>query len=106
MGSRYSVLVFVERNGWNPQSYLMWVMPTVVLQMNLSSSMNMAGRMKITSSILTTAPRAISIHMELTISMSEYSATPKVAANIPMPETMMEGMEVARAVWTAVRLSC
>ena len=41
-----------------------------------------------------TAPRAISIHIELMISISEYSATPKVAANSPIPETMMDGIEV------------
>jgi hypothetical protein len=46
-------------------------MPTVVLQMTASSSMNIAGRTKITSSILIIAPLAISIHMELMISISE-----------------------------------
>ena len=51
--------------------------------------------------MLMRAPRAMSIHMELMMSISEYSATPKVAANRPMPETMMEGMEAASAVWTA-----
>ena len=37
--------------------------------------------------------------------MLEYSATPKVAANRPMPLTMMEGAEVRRAVMTAFFLS-
>ncbi len=69
-------------------------MPSVVLQMILSNSINIAGRTKITRSILITAPRAISIHIELIISISEYSATPKVAANSPIPETMMDGIEV------------
>ena len=70
-----------------------------------SHSRSSAGRMKITDTMLTTAPRAISIHMELIISISEYRATPKVAANRPMPETMMEGIEVVSAVWTAALLS-
>lgn len=62
--------------------------------------------MNITQSILTTAPRAISMHIELMMSMSEYTATPKVAAKSPMPETIIEGMDVARAVVTLSRLSC
>ena len=57
--------------------------------------------MKITQSILTTAPRAISIHMELMMSMSEYTATPNVAANSPVPETIIEGIEDESAVTTA-----
>jgi hypothetical protein len=47
------------------------VIPIVVLQMTLSNSMNIAGSIKMTSSILMIAPLAISIHMELMISMSE-----------------------------------
>ena len=61
--------------------------------------------MKMTHSILITAPLAISIHMELMMSISEYTATPKVAANSPMPETMMDGMDEESAVVTAERLS-
>jgi hypothetical protein len=48
-----------------------FVIPLVVLQMILSHSMNIAGSIRITSSILMIAPLAISIHMELMISMSE-----------------------------------
>ena len=58
-----------------------------------------------TDAMLMRAPRAMSMHMELMMSMSEYRATPKVAAKRPMPETMMEGTDVARAVWTAFFLS-
>jgi hypothetical protein len=76
-------------------------MPAVVAQMTLSNSISRAGRTKMTDSILMIAPRAMSIHMELMMSRSEYTATPKVAANRPMPDTMMEGTEVARAVVTA-----
>ena len=50
------------------------------------------------------APRAISMHMELMISISEYTATPKVAANRPMPDTMIDGVEVPSAICTASRL--
>jgi hypothetical protein len=39
--------------------------------MTASNSMNIAGRTNITSSILIIAPLAISIHMELMISISE-----------------------------------
>lgn len=49
------------------------VIPRVVLQMILSNNINNAGRTKMTRSILIIAPLAMSIHIELMISMSEYS---------------------------------
>ena len=73
---------------------LIFAMPSVVLQMILSNSINIAGRAKITRSTLIIAPLAINRHIELMISMSEYNATPKVAANNPMPETIIDGIEV------------
>ncbi len=57
-----------------------------------------------TEHMLTSAPRAISIHMELMMSMSEYTATPKVAANRPSPDTRIDGIEAASAVVTLSRL--
>ena len=47
------------------------VIPRVVLQMILSNNINNAGRTKMTRSILIIAPLAMSIHIELMISMSE-----------------------------------
>ena len=79
--------------------------PQVVWQISLSHSISNAGRMNTTLRTLMMAPRAISIHMELMISISEYSATPKVAANSPIPDTRIDGMEVASAVVTAARQS-
>jgi hypothetical protein len=73
-------------------------MPAVVAQMILSKSISRAGRTKITDNILIIAPRAISIHIELIISISEYTATPNVAANRPIPDTMIDGTDAARAV--------
>lgn len=61
--------------------------------------------MNITQSILTTAPLAISIHMELMMSISEYTATPNVAANSPIPDTMIDGIEDESAVMTLSFLS-
>ena len=58
-----------------------------------------------TSTILISAPLASSIHMVLTMSMLEYSATPNVAANSPIPETMIDGIEVDSAVTTEPLLS-
>ena len=53
-------------------SFTVWgFMPSVVWRISPSQSMSNAGSMKITSSIETIAPRAISIHMELMMSMSE-----------------------------------
>ena len=65
----------------------------------------MAGRINTTETTLTSAPRAISMHMELTMSMLEYTATPKVAANRPKPLVTMDGMDVDSAIVTASRLS-
>jgi hypothetical protein len=62
--------------------------------MTPSKSMNIAGKAKITSSMLITAPLAISMHIELIISMSEYKATPNVAAKSHIPDTMIEGIDV------------
>ena len=49
----------------------MWRIPIVVAHIGLSHSRSSAGNRNMTHSILTRAPRAISIHMELMISMSE-----------------------------------
>ena len=46
---------------------------------NLSNTINIAGKMQITHNILTTAPRAIRRHKELIMSILEYTPTPKVA---------------------------
>ena len=53
--------------------------------------------------MLMTAPRASSMQMERIMSMSEYIATPKVAANRPMPLTMIDGAEVPSAMDTDSR---
>ena len=45
--------------------------PQVVTEISLSKSISMAGRIRMTQNILTTAPLAISMHMERMISMSE-----------------------------------
>lgn len=63
------------------------------------------GRAKMTASILMMAPRAISMHIELIISMVEKMATPKVATKRPRPETMIEGAEVRMAMVAEVFLS-
>lgn len=80
-------------------------MPRVAARISPSQSMSIAGRMNITQSILTTAPLAISMHMELMMSILEYTATPNVAAKSPIPLTIMDGMELESAVATAVFLS-
>ena len=77
----------------------------VVLQINLSQSSKSAGSIKITINILTIAPRAISLHIELIMSISLYMATPNVAANNPIPETIIEGIEAASAVRIEIFLS-
>jgi hypothetical protein len=66
--------------------------------MNRSNSIKAAGNIKITQSILIIAPLAINIHIELMMSISEYTATPKVAANSPIALTTIDGIEAARAV--------
>ena len=63
--------------------------------------MSSAGRKNTTQNILTIAPLAISMHIELMISMSEYTATPKVAAKSPSPLTIIDGIDVESAVLTA-----
>lgn len=70
----------------------------VVVHMILSQSISHAGSITVTSIMLIIAPLAMSIHMELIISISEYTATPNVAANNPIPLTMMDGIDVERAV--------
>ena len=77
----------------------------VVTPISLSQSINNAGSMNITHNILITAPLAISIHIELIISISEYRATPNVAAKSPIALTITDGMEVESAVITDSRLS-
>ena len=54
--------------------------PALDAQITRSNTMNMLGRIKITTIILMIAPRAISIHNEPIISMLEYNPTPNVAA--------------------------
>lgn len=49
-----------------------------------------------TDSILMMAPRAIRLHMEPIISISEYRPTPKVAAKKPRALTVMEGMDAGQ----------
>ena len=71
----------------------------------LSSSINIAGNTKITHNILTMAPRAIRLHIELIISISEYTATPKVAAKKPNALTIIDGIDVSNAVVTEFFLS-
>ena len=73
--------------------------------MSLSQSMSSAGRINTTHIMLMIAPRAISVHMELIMSISEYTATPYVAAKSPNPETSIEGMEAESAVETLSRLA-
>ena len=46
------------------------------------------------------APRAIRVHRELIMSISEYSPTPKVAAKKLKAETRMEEMDDAWAIST------
>ena len=65
--------------------------------MALSHSISIAGSINATISTLIIAPLAMSMHMELIMSISEYTATPKVAANRPQPLTIMEGRDTARA---------
>ena len=48
-------------------------MPRVVARMRPSQSRSRAGRTKMTDTMLMTAPRAMSIHMEPMMSISEYS---------------------------------
>ena len=69
----------------------------VVTPISLAQSINNAGSMNITHTILITAPLAISIHIELIISISEYTATPKVAAKSSSPLTIIDGIEVESA---------
>ena len=47
----------------------------------------------------------MSMHMELIMSISEYTATPKVAANSPIPLTIIDGIEEARAFVTETQRS-
>ena len=56
--------------------------------------MNADGSMNITTSRLTMAPLAISVHSELIISMSEYMPTPNVAAKKLSALTTTEGIDV------------
>ena len=70
----------------------------VVLQIRPSHRISNAGSISSTSTTLMMAPRAISMHMEPTISMLEYTATPKVAANNPMPLTITDGAEARSAL--------
>ena len=53
--------------------------------------------MRITESILITAPLAINPHIEATISISEYRVMQKVAEKNPAPLTIIDGIEDANA---------
>ena len=75
--------------------------PLLVLHMILSNSMNIDGSMNITTSILTIAPRAIRSQSELMISISEYIPTPNVAAKNPSALTIIDGIDVECAIFTA-----
>ena len=73
--------------------------------MILSNSISITGSVSTTMTTLMIAPRAKRMHMELIMSISEYTATPNVAENRPIPDTMIEGIEVASAVFMELTLS-
>lgn len=84
-------LVFNSDNFIIPSSYLILLRnPALDAQITRSNTMNMLGRIKITTIILMIAPRAISIHNEPIISMLEYNPTPNVAAKKLSALTMID----------------
>ena len=64
----------------------------LVLQITLSNIINIAGSMQSTTTILISAPRAISEQSELIMSMLEYMPTPNVAAKKLIALTIMDFM--------------
>ncbi|MCL0202072.1 hypothetical protein M2T62_30415, partial [Klebsiella pneumoniae] len=62
---------------------------------------NMDGNMKITDTILISAPLAISVQRELIISMFEYNPTPKVAAKKDNALTTIDFTLLWHAIVTA-----
>ena len=73
--------------------------------MILSNTINMEGKMKITDTILISAPRAIRVHNELIISMLEYHPTQKDAAKQDNALTTMDLTLLWQATVTASRFS-
>ena len=69
--------------------------------MILSKHTISAGRMNITTSMLTAAPLAIKKTMELMMSIFEYTDTPKVAAKNPIALTQTDGIVFECATMTA-----
>jgi hypothetical protein len=59
----------------------------------------MAGSIKTTANVLMSAPRAISEHIELIISIFEYSETPNVAAKSPNALATIDGTELVNAIF-------
>ena len=68
--------------------------PADVLQITLSNTINIAGSIVRTTTILITAPRAISRQRELIISILEYMPTPNVAAKKLKALTKIERTDV------------
>ena len=73
-------------------------MPLVILIMSLSHNTNNDGSMKITTNILIIAPRAISVQSEPIISTEAIHPTPNVAAKKPSALTIIDGIDVERAI--------
>jgi len=69
--------------------------------MSLSHNTNNDGSMKITTNILIIAPRAISVQSEPIISTEAIHPTPNVAAKKPSALTIIDGIDVERAIWIA-----
>ena len=70
----------------------------LVLIMSLSHNTNNDGSMKITTNILIIAPRAISVQSEPIISTEAIHPTPNVAAKKPSALTIIDGIDVERAI--------
>ena len=66
--------------------------------MSLSHNTNNDGSMKITTNILIIAPRAISVQSEPIISTEAIHPTPNVAAKKPSALTIIDGIDVERAI--------
>ena len=79
--------------------------PALVAQINLSNTINIAGRINATTIRLIRAPLARSIHKELIISILEYNPTPNVAAKKLNALTMTDCKELSNAVLIASRFS-
>lgn len=68
--------------------------PIVVLHINLSNSINIDGKIKITVNMLIIAPRDINIQRDEIISIFEYNPTPTVAAKNPKALTIIDFIDV------------